>query len=62
MTRNDLSTREKKILDTIEKRVIQGRCEYGEYPADKKNIKEAIEECLDLSVYLAAELVKLEEG
>jgi hypothetical protein len=51
------------ILDLIQKRMAQGRVTYGHGLKEDSGydwVKEALEEALDLSIYLSARLVELQ--
>jgi hypothetical protein len=51
------------ILDLIQKRMAQGRVTYGHGLKEESGydwVKEALEEALDLSIYLSARLVELQ--
>ena len=51
------------ILDLIQKRMVQGRVTYGHGLKEDSGydwVKEALEEALDLSIYLSARLVELQ--
>ena len=51
------------ILELIQKRMVQGRATYGHGLKEDSGydwVKEALEEALDLSIYLSARLVELQ--
>lgn len=55
-------TDEEIVLREIEQRLKRGRTDYGDLDInnDRRNwINEALEEALDLSVYLSIQLIKL---
>jgi hypothetical protein len=57
-----LSKDEEKVLATIRKRFEHGRREYGrlELDTDRRGfVKEALEEILDMSLYIAMKLEKI---
>jgi len=59
MTNND------RILSLIKERLEKGAEEYGEqvpiHSKSRDNLKESVEEALDISVYLCAFLLKLKD-
>jgi len=52
-----------RILDLIKGRMAKGRAQYGHGLLENSGydwVKEALEEALDLSVYVAARLIEIE--
>lgn len=58
----DSGPRERKALLLIAKRLYAGQKTFGELTRGKKNwVKEASEEAMDMCVYLAAELLDIDD-
>ena len=54
-----------RILDLIKERMAKGRAQYGHGLLENSGydwVKEALEEALDLSIYVAARLIEVEKS